>query len=433
MRRRVRKVVGWVLLLLVAVAIGGGWFAYSYVTDNETLRAAIREGAPRFLPGCVVDVQRVHVRPFLGRIVLGVVSLRKLEGGSPLLVGSSPWVQVSYDPWAMLDGRFDLKEVVVAQPRLRLRRRGDGTWNVLGLLADPWPLPPSENSPPIRVENGTVELVDEADGPEASAAAILRDVSVLITPGDLRGTPIRFEMKAKGDLCESLELTGTIDRATGRISLAGDLHRLAISSTLAERLPANTRPAFQRLGLAAGEADVTLRSLVHDPRAAEPLRYDAGVVLRGGVWQCERLPFPINDLSAAVTLRDGVATVERAEGRNGPTITRASGTLGLADPERAPFHLGLEVIGLELDERTRIWASRTFPHGAGLWADFRPGGRVDLEADLARAAPGGPVDWGVAVTLRDVALEYKEFRYPLEHVTGEMTARPGRVTADLHS
>jgi hypothetical protein len=333
----------------------------------------------------------------------------------------------------MLDGRFDLKEVVVAQPRLRLRRRGDGTWNVLGLLADPWPLPPSETSPPIRVENGTVELVDEADGPEASPAAILRDVSVLISPGDLHGTPIRFEAKAKGDLCESLELTGTIDRATGRVSLTGDLHRLAISSTLAERLPASARPAFQRLGLAAGEADVILRSVVHDPTAADPLRYDASVLLRGGVWQCERLPFPINELSAAVTLRDGVATVERAEGRNGPTITRASGTFGLADPERAPFHLGIEVIGLELDERTRDWSARTFPRGAGLWADFRPGGRVDLEADLARAAAGGPTDWGVAVTLRDVALEYKEFRYPLEHVTGELTARPGRVTAALRS
>ncbi len=433
MRRRVRKVVGWVLLLLVAVAIGGGWFAYSYVTDNETLRAAIREGAPRFLPGCVVDVQRVHVRPFLGRIVLGVVSLRKREGVNPELVGSSPWVQVSYDPWAMLDGRFDLKEVVVAQPRLRLRRRADGTWNVLGLLADPWPLPPSETSPPIRVENGTIELVDEANGPEASPAAILRDVSVLITPGDLRGTPIRFEAKAKGDLCESVELTGTVDRATGRVTLAGDLHRLAISSTLAERLPAPARPAFQKLGLAAGEADVTLRSLMYDPKAAEPLRYDAGVLLRGGVWQCEKLPFPINELSAAVTLRDGVATVERAEGRNGPTITRASGTFGLDDPERAPFHMGIEVIGLELDVRTRAWAARTFPRGAGLWADFHPGGRVDLEADLARAAPSGPVDWGVAVTLRDVALEYKEFRYPLEHVAGELTARPGRVTADLHA
>ena len=165
MRRRVRKVVGWVLLLLVAVVIGGGWFAYSYVTDSETLRAAIREGAPRFLPGCKVDVQRVQVRPFAGKVVLNVISLRRWERGSPLLVGSSPWVQVSYDPWAMLDGRFDLKEIVVAQPRLQLRRRVDGTWNFLGLLADPWPLPPSETSPPIRIENGTVDWSTRPTGP----------------------------------------------------------------------------------------------------------------------------------------------------------------------------------------------------------------------------------------------------------------------------
>ncbi len=433
MRRRVRKVVGWVLLLLVAVAVGGGWFAYSYVTDSETLRAAIREGAPRFLPGCQVDVQRVQVRPLAGKVVLNVVSLRKWEHGEALPVGSSPWVQVSYDPWAMLDGRFELKEVVVALPRLQLRRRKDGTWNFLGLLADPWPLPPSETSPPIRVENGTVELVDEADGPEARPAAILRDVSVTIAPGDLRGTPVRFEAKAKGDLFEGVRLSGTIDRSTGRVALNGDLTRLAVSNTLGERLPAPARAAFRRLGLIGGEADVALRSLAYDPKARAPFRYEANVGLRGGVWQCEKLPFPVNDLSATLAIKDGVATIERSDGRYGTTAVRASGTVGLDDPERAPLRLGIEVVGLELDERTRIWSSRTFPRAAGLWADFRPSGRVDLDADLARGAPGGPIDWGVAVTCRDVAIEYKEFRYPLEHIAGELTARPGRVTADLRS
>ena len=65
----------------------------------------------------------------------------------------------------------------------------------------------------------------------------------------------------------------------------------------------------------------------------------------------------------------------------------ASGTVGLGDPARVPFRLGVEVIGLELDERTRTWSSRTFPKAAGLWADFKPSGRVDLDTDLvARAA-----------------------------------------------
>lgn len=433
MRRRVRKVVGWVLLLLVAVAVGGGWFAYSYVTDSETLRAAIREGATRFLPECKVEVQRVQVRPFAGKVVLNVISLRRWEHGAPLLVGSSPWVQVSYDPWAMLDGRFDLKEIVVAQPRLQLRRRVDGSWNFLGLLADPWPLPPSETSPPIRIENGTVDLIDEADGPDAAPATVLRDVSVTVSPGDLRGTPVRFEAKATGDLCEGVRLSGTIDRATGRVSLAGDLARLAFSNTLAERLPMPAREAFRRMNLIGGEADVALRSLTYDPKAAEPFRYDAGLQLRGGVWQCDRLPFPVNDLSAAVLIRDGSATIEWSEGRNGPTVMRAAGTVGLGAPERTPFQLGIEIVGLELDERTRAWSSRTFPRAANLWSDFRPSGRVDLETTLARAAPGGPIDWGIAATLRDVAMEYKEFRYPLEHVAGALTARPGRVTADLRS
>lgn len=95
MRRRLRKIIGWGLLLLVAVLVGGGWFAFSYVTDSETLRGAIREGAPRFLPGSVVDVQRVLIYPFAGKVVLHYPSLNQVEGGKAQFVGISPWVQLS--------------------------------------------------------------------------------------------------------------------------------------------------------------------------------------------------------------------------------------------------------------------------------------------------------------------------------------------------
>ena len=39
----------------------------------------------------------------------------------------------------------------------------DGTWNLQGLLADPWPGPWLDKTPPILIENGTVELVYHED------------------------------------------------------------------------------------------------------------------------------------------------------------------------------------------------------------------------------------------------------------------------------
>ena len=48
--------------------------------------------------------------------------------------------------------------MVVSQPTLRLRQRRDGTWNLDGLLADPWP-GPWIDTPPITIKNATLELI----------------------------------------------------------------------------------------------------------------------------------------------------------------------------------------------------------------------------------------------------------------------------------
>ena len=263
--KALRKIVGWGFVLFLAILVGGGYFAFTYVTDNETMRMTISARAPRFLPTSQLDVARVQVKPFAGKIILQNLSIVQNEDGISKLVGITPWVQVSYDPWALLDGKFDIKEVVVAQPKLRLRRRKDGTWNFEGLLASPWPLPPGEYSPPVRIENGTVELVDEADGPETPPAAILRDVSVRVASGDLHGTPIHFEGTAKGDLYENLKISGTFDRATGRATLSGDLNGLVISKNLSDRLPAEARQVYRNLGLQAGEVARIPAKLFNSP------------------------------------------------------------------------------------------------------------------------------------------------------------------------
>src|SRR5208282_1779914 len=71
----------------------------------------------------------------------------------------------------VLHGRFAPREVVVSQPTLRICRRNDGTWNLQGLIADPWPGPMIENPPPIVIRNGTIELVCDLDGEDDAAIA----------------------------------------------------------------------------------------------------------------------------------------------------------------------------------------------------------------------------------------------------------------------
>src|SRR5262249_55467565 len=158
-----------------------------------------------------------------------------------------------------LEGKVVLREVMVAQPVLRLRRRENGTWNLQGLLADPWPGPFME-TPPISIQNGTVELTES----DASNIAILRDVSVKVESDGPRR--LRFEGAAGADAFDRLQLQGTIDLATGCVTLAGDLDRLVLSDTLRERLPAELRPRVKQLGL-TGEVDLRVDHVVYDPAA----------------------------------------------------------------------------------------------------------------------------------------------------------------------
>src|SRR4051794_36793290 len=128
MRIRIRlgKVLAWGAVFALSSLAGMVGFAYWYVTDSETLAGLIRGEAPRYLPGSRLELGRVRVRPFLGEVNLTQVHVRQAIDGAPFLAVRVPWLHIRLDPRAMLRRRFVPREVVVAQPLLRLRRRGDG-------------------------------------------------------------------------------------------------------------------------------------------------------------------------------------------------------------------------------------------------------------------------------------------------------------------
>jgi hypothetical protein len=411
---------------LVLATAGGLWFAYAYVTDSSTLAGLIKAEAPRYLPGALLDIGRVRVHPFSGEVVLTQLTVRQTLDKVPFLVARLPWVRVQFDTQAMLNGEFVPREVVVAQPTLRLRRRKDGTWNLKGLLADPWPGPVLKRTPTVVIQNGTVELSDGEDGTQGTA--ILRDVALRVEPA--RGGLLHFEGTAKGDVLDRLTLQGTIDPASGRVTLKGDVARLAISETLRGRVPAEFRPLFKEVGLTGGEVDLRLGQVVYDPKASPKVRYEATGRLRAGVWNCPKLPFRIDNLAAGVAVRDGVLTIKRAEGYNGSTTVRAEGTIGLGDPKTAPMDLQIDVIDLELDQRLRDW---TPPEFVPLWSDYRPRGRVSVSLQAVRAEEGGQVGFGLRVTCHDVAMTYKYFPYPLDHIWGVLTWEKQQVLIDLRA
>jgi hypothetical protein len=160
------------------------------------------------------------------------------------------------------------------------------------------------------------------------------------------------------------------------------------------------------------------------------LHYRALVRLRDGVWECPKLPFHVNDLSALISIEDSEVTIKQARGSNGLTILRAEGTLGIDDPRHQPLDLSVELDDLELDQRLR---DRTPPEYDELWDVFRPRGRVNAAVRLVRSRAGQPVDFTATVQCRDVAAMYRHFPYPLDHLTGRLTLEKKILTVDLQT
>lgn len=426
-RTRAWRVVVWGGLLVLCSLAGGLWWAYSYYTNSDTLARLIESEAPRYLPGGHLDVGHVEARFLGGKFQLTHLSLRQAIDGLNFQALRIPWLNIRYDPEAMLDGRFAPHEVVVMMPTLRLIQRKDGTWNLQGLFASPWPGSHIKKLPVVWIKHGTVELCDGPNGTEG--IPILRDVAVKLEPTESGN--IRFEGDAKGDAFDRITLEGTVNRATGVVTLKGDLTRLMISETLRQRMPRELGAKIDEVNLTAGDVDIQIPRLVYDPGAKRKIAYEAAAQIRSGLWACPKLPFPINDLYASLTIRDNVLKIEHADGYNGETTVRAEGQVKLGNLRRSPMDLHIEIANLALDERLRKW---TPPAQAKLWQEFKPSGKVNATIDVAKAREGDEEpEIKLGVDCVDVSMCYVFFQYPLDHVRGRIDWTKKRVDVSLHS
>lgn len=433
--RRLAKILFWTATLGLVLAATAAWFAYAFVTDGDTVGRMLQAKLRTFFPRAEFHFGKVDFRPLRGKASLKQLRATQVVDGRPFPALEILYMELKFDPWKLLDGEAEVSEVLVSRPTLRLVRQQDGGWNLMDLPARPWPKTAIENPPPVRIVNGTIEMVVDPDpaappGPEGdgqAVAAILRDVTLEVTPDD-EGR-FRFVGSANSDMFEHVNLSGVIDPETGDVDLQGRLVDLTISDALRRRLPPEAGSAFDALALKSGDVDVELNELAFRPGAdpADRLAYDLRVQLRGGSCRCPQLPFPIDDLSARVGFDGKTLTIDHAEGSNGATRVRASGWLAAGDPASAPMSLHVEADYLDLDERLK---QKTPQQQLELWDVFKPRGRVDLRADISRAA-GGPVGASASVQLRDVSALYRHFKYPLKNLTGSLNLQGRRLTVDV--
>lgn len=425
MRPRFRKVFAWSVLVVMALFAAGLGFAYSYVTDGATLIDVLRRETPRFLPGCHLTINGAEIRPLLGQVSMNHIRLNQRIHGRAFQTATIAWLNVTCDVDALLRGRFEPTELRVSQPVLRLIRREDGTLNLKGILADPWPAPPLATEPVVRVKGGRVELMEESG---EVPTKILSDVELTATPAG--NGLIRFEGSARGGAFDRVTLEGTFDRHTGKLVLTqGEMTRLALLESLEPSLVlTGVRDQFMRQGLRGGAADLTLTHLVFDPQATPNLRYAGSARLRGATLTREELPLRFSEVAASLSLADDRVEIQHAEGRDGKTSVQLRGTVSASDPASGPLDLHVEIINLEFDDRLR---DKTPADLAGLWNEYRPEGRVDLAAHLVRPRPGAELGFGATVRCRDVGITFHQFPYPLRHIQGTLKWQGNQIDTDL--
>ncbi len=362
--RRVAKVMVWGIVLCLSILGGGLWFAYTYVTDSETAARVLKQYLSRFLPGSDIDPGRVRLKPFLGELTLNNSQVFQRIDGRPFHALRVPWLRIGIDPRKLMRGQLDLHHVLVVQPSLRLCYRRDGSLNLKGLLAHPWPGPLLDKTPPIVIQDGTLELVPDEEGlPEVGSAGdasgdpeekspdlpptsgpspsrpggargvvVLREVSIHIK--QVGALLFVFEGSARGDSLDRLQIHGSIDLETGRTTLSGNLDALKLSDALQRRLPREVRPLMKTMAMTGGVVDLELKRATYDPKAAPEnrLTYALEARLHEGVWECPKLPFHVNNFTAIVGVEDGLIHIKHAEGFNGRTTLRARGTFAPANP-----------------------------------------------------------------------------------------------------
>ncbi len=468
--RRVARFLFWGLVLCFSSLAGGLWFAYWYFTDSNTISRIIREHAVRYLPRASLDPGRVRPNLRAGELALHDVKLQQAIDGAMFETLRIPYLSLQVNLRKLAEGEFAPSKIVIGTPTLRLRGRKNGTWNLQGLLADPWPGPWIE-TPPIQIKNGTIELypceepVLASDQPSSPAnaspakssaplppgspaavspppivrpaadhsPALLRDVTLNIKPSGKHPRKLSFDGSASGDGFERLTLSGSIDLTTGNIELSGELAGLVVSDSLRRKLPPSLRHDAQTMTLTGGVLDLELNRLLYQPTGPPEGRLRCNMVarLREGVWDCPLLPFPVNNLSAVVTVEDRVITIKHARGSNGNTNLSASGIIVLEGNKKGFMDLRVDLDDLELDDdRLRRKTPAQF---VDLWDLFKPQGRINVGVHVTRPRADAPVDWTARVRCRDVAAVYRLFPYPLDHLTGDLIFEKNTVSVNLNS
>lgn len=448
----IRNTLRWtVLLVLVSVIAAGGLAARWWADKDQWLTQLVHEHVSAAIPDCIIKFEAARFVD-TGHVELTHLQLHDKASGHELL--RVPRIVVEIETNILRTyRRIVIREIMVQSPEALVFRDGSERWNWEAVRIQP---PSSSISPTWIIRNGTIRVgcLSPVDG--GMRAVTLQGIHVSFEPDSFQNYGFSGTSVAEG--LGSLQWAGKVDTYSGQWSLRGSAGEIRLNDSLLE-LAGRFVPQVQeklaelratneaflaqsqqqpRPGTASGSsartaqspelqtaevsllrADLAIQFEAGQSDKNAPLHYDVQGMLTHGHVSDVLLPVPLYDLEGRFHLTPDLIEIQRLKAANGSSTLFVDGQSNRSSNGWAK-DFQIRASQLQLDERIRgfLWG-----HLAHSFDMLSPSGTFDVDVQLAHI-PGQRPTWLVnQFKLFDCRALCDYFRYPVEHVNGEVTQK----------
>lgn len=264
-----------------------------------------------------------------------------------------------------------------------------------------------------------------------------RDVRIISVKGRRRDTSFTIDgdLEAMGTTDWRINLTVVGESLPLDDVLAGAIDRHEVDDRLyATSARSNRDEVKQSVGDQPGWGQAVINALRPKGSVSEftariwrqfpdPLDYSILAKLADVTFNLEKFPYELSKTRGIVTIRPGLAVVEKLSGVHADSNVTATGQV-LFGKNGLGFDMSVSATNVAFDEDLRRALPDRFKR---IWTQLAPGGHADMSLSLQRNLPDRKDDYSFELCGRNMSITHSEFPYPLRGITGRVRATARKV------
>lgn len=409
------------LWLIVFLAAAASILCYRLVETkvHRELRIAVHKRFQEAFPAARIAISRVTIegpdRIAVHGLKIGALDNRKVRN---VLTADRVELSGDLDIAHCIQETVQIHKVDIYRPEVNLWKMQNGQWSWTALACVS---KSNQPTPTVSVQQGELKIHRAAL--DESSFVQFHTINGIATKSTARQShgknAIESKFTAQCGYCESLNLSGFVDREKGQVVFGGTLEKLNFSADLASKLPSETTALMTKLSGLTCKATALFRVERNDHRA--PWTFGVTANLFDGRLNDPQLPYPLDHLSGEIFCDNQSLKLRGVKATSDQTACTLDADIH-GFTAQSPVIIRATATDLQLDSRLynalpAKW--RTY------WDRVKPDGLVD--ATLVLKSDGKSWTPVINVHCRDVQLECWLFPYPLTDVHGQVVLRPDNL------